>query len=77
MNYALKEANDTKLDQKEEKYQVIDLQEHMDKKPLKQATLKSPDHLNIQRLREEHDAELNANKENGTIETIEELDKLR
>ena len=33
-------------------------------------------HLNTQQLREEHDKALNAAKENGTTETIEELDKL-
>ena len=32
LNYTLKEANDTKLDQKEEKYQGINLQERMGKK---------------------------------------------
>ena len=31
-NYALKEANNTKLSHKEEKYQLIDLQESTDKK---------------------------------------------
>ena len=30
----------------------------------------------MQRLREEHDKDMNATKENGETETIEELDKL-
>ena len=32
LNYALKEANDAKLDQKREKDQVLNLQEHFGKK---------------------------------------------
>ena len=31
LNYSLKEANDKELSQKEWKYQVLDLQERMDK----------------------------------------------
>ena len=47
------------------------------KKILRLATLKSSARLNLQGLREEHDEILNAAKNNGTTETIEELDKLR
>ena len=43
---------------------------------LKLATLNISVRLNIQRLREKHDKELNAAKDNGTKENIEELDKL-
>ena len=43
---------------------------------LKLATLNSSTCFNIKRLREEHDEALNAAKDNGTKETIEELDKL-
>ena len=52
LNYDLKEANDAKLSQKYEKFQVIDLQELMDKIILKLATLKSSVCLNMQQLRE-------------------------
>ena len=52
LNYVLREANDAKLAHKEEKYQVLDVQEHMDKKILKLSTLKSFAHLNIQQLQE-------------------------
>ena len=55
---------------------MLDLQEIMDKTILKLATLKSSACLNIQRLREEHKEALNSAKNNGTTETIEELDKL-
>ena len=55
---------------------MLYLQELMDKIILKIATLKSPNRLNMQRLREERDEALNAAKDNGTTETIEELDKL-
>ena len=61
----------------QEKDQVLDLQERMDKTILKLATLKSSARLNMQRLREEHNEALNAAKDNGATETIEELDKLR
>ena len=61
---------------KEEKEQVIDFQEHMDKKLLKISTLKISTRLNMQKLREEYNEALNSAKENGTTETIEELDKL-
>ena len=44
------EANYVKLAQKEEKDQVLDLQERMDKTVLKSATLKISVHLNMQRL---------------------------
>ena len=74
LNYALKEANDTILYQKEEKYQVIYLQELTKNNP-KLATLKRSTRLNIRLLREEHDEALNAAKDNGTPETIEELYK--
>ena len=77
LNYALKDTNDEKLDRKEEKDQVIDSQERMVKKILKLATLKTSSCFNMQQLREEHDKALNNAKENGTTETIEELDKLR
>ena len=49
----------------------------MGKEIIKLASLKSSTRLNIQKLREEHDKYLNATKENGTTETIEEPDKLR
>ena len=52
------------------------LQEQMVKTILNLATLKSYACLNMQRLREEHDKDMNATKENGETETIEELDKL-
>ena len=55
---------------------MLDLKEHTDKIIPKVATLKSSTHLNMQQLREEHDEALNASKDNGTAETIEELDKL-
>ena len=54
LNYALKEANYTKLVQKEEKDKVLDLKEKMEKTILKIATLKSYTRLNMQQLREEH-----------------------
>ena len=73
---ALKEANDGYLDQKEEKKQVINLQEQIGKIFLKLAILNISDRLNTQRLRKEHDKEPNADKDNGTTETIEELAKL-
>ena len=69
--YALKDANDGNMDQKEEKNQLINFQEQMIKIILKLATLKIPVSLNIRWLREEHDRELNAAKDNGTTETIE------
>ena len=65
LNYALKEANDEKLAQKEEKDQVFDLKERM-KKKLKLATLKISARLNMQRLREEHNEVLNSSKKKGT-----------
>ena len=37
--------------------------------------MKRSTRLNMQHLREEQDKALNAAKENGTTETIEELDK--
>ena len=43
----------------------------------KLATLKRPAGLNMQLLREEHDEALNSSKDNGTTETIEELENLR
>ena len=55
---------------------MIDFQEHMDKKLLKISTLKISTRLNMQKLREEYNEALNSAKENGTTETIEELDKL-
>ena len=76
MNYELKEENDAKLAQKEDNDKVLDLKEHMDKTFLKISTLKSSTHFIMQRPREEHDEVLNAAKDNGTAETIEELDKL-
>ena len=48
LNYSLKEVKYEKLAQKEEKDQVIDLQEHMDKTFLKLSTLKSSACLNMQ-----------------------------
>ena len=59
------------MDHKEDKDQVIDLQEHMDKSILKLATLKKSTSLNIQRLREYYSEALNSAKNNGTTETIE------
>ena len=50
-NYALKKANDEKLTHKEDKDQVIDFQEHMNKKILKLSTLKISTCLNTQLLR--------------------------
>ena len=47
MNYALKEANDKKLDQKYKRDQVLDLQERMDKRIVKLANLKSSAGLNM------------------------------
>ena len=44
---------------------------------LKLSTLKSLSCLNIKRLREEHNKALNAAKDKGATEFIEELDKLR
>ena len=76
MNYALKEANDTKLPQKEEKGQVLDFKEHMDKIVLKLETLKISTCLNMKQLREENDEVLNAATGNCITEIIEELDKL-
>ena len=66
LNYTLKEGNDGKLDQKEEKGKVLDLKERMDKTILKITTLKRYACLNIQRLIEENNEELNSAKENGT-----------
>ena len=76
LNYALKEANDAKLPQKEEKGQVLDFQESMDKIILKIAILKSSTRLNMQQLIEEDDEALSATNDNGKTENIEELDKL-
>ena len=69
LNYALKEANNEKLAQKEEKHQYLNAQEQMGKKILKLATLKSFAHLNMQWLREKHDKALNSDKKNVTTET--------
>ena len=55
---------------------MLNLQERMGEIILKLATLKISVRLNIQWLREEHYKDLNAVNENGTIETIEEIDKL-
>ena len=76
MNYSLKEDNDSKLSHKDEKYKVIDLKDHMEKKILKIATLKISARLNMHWLIEENDEALNASKENGTTKRIEELNKL-
>ena len=76
LNYVLKDANDEKLSQREEKYQVLDFQERMEKTILKLATLKRSTHFSMQQLIEEEDEALNVAKDNGTTETIEELDKL-
>ena len=48
----------------------------MDKTILKLANLKSSARFNMQKLREEHNKVLNVSKDNGTTETMEELDKL-
>ena len=63
------------MNQKYKKYQVLYFQECMDKKKLE--TLKSSTSLNMKQLREEQNELLNYTKDNGTTETIEELDKLR
>ena len=47
-NCALKEANNAKLSQKEEKDVVLDLQKRMEKATPKLATLKSSIYLNMQ-----------------------------
>ena len=64
--YALKEANDVNMDQKEEKNQFLNLQERMGQIILKLATLKISARLNVQWLRENHDKYLNAAKDSGT-----------
>ena len=46
-NYELKEDNDTKLAQKEKNNQVLDLQEHTDKKILKLSILIISAHLDV------------------------------
>ena len=48
----------------------------MDKTILKLANLKRSARFNMQKLREEHNKVLNVSKDNGTTETMEELDKL-
>ena len=58
------------MDQKEEKKQLLDLQEKKGKIILKLETLEISVRLNIQWLREKHDKELNDAKDNGTKETI-------
>ena len=70
------EANYVKLAQKEEKDQVLDLQERMDKKIIKPSTLKISTRLNIKKPREKNYEALNVATDNGTTENIEELDKL-
>ena len=50
------------MNKKEEKYQVIDFKERMEKKILKLATLKISTSLNMKQLREEHDEALNSSK---------------
>ena len=76
MNYALKEANDTKLYQKKEKERVLYLQEKMGKTILKLATLKNSARLNMKQIREEHNKALSAAKDNGKTENIEEIENL-
>ena len=76
-NYALKEANYVKLDQKEEKDKVLNAKERMGKTILEISTLKSSTRLNMQLLRYEHYKALNPAKDNVTTETIEELGNLR
>ena len=73
LNYSLEEDNDSKVYQQEEKYQVVDLQELMDKTILKPAALNRSAHFNMQKLREEHDKSLDDTKDNGTTETIKNL----
>ena len=63
------------MDQKEEKYQVLNFQEKIGKK-LKLETLKISERLNMQKLSEEHNEALNAVNNNYTTETIEEIEKL-
>ena len=75
--YALKEANDAKLDQKEVEQKALNAQEQMGRTIVKLATLKISVGLNMQLMIEEHDEALNAAKNNSTTETIEELEKLR
>ena len=52
LHYALKEANDEKMPQEEEKGKLLDFQERMDKIILKPSTLKSSTSLNMKPLRE-------------------------
>ena len=59
-----------KISQKEDKDQVLDLQETMDKTILKVSTLKSSTYFNVQLLREEHDEELNAAENNGATKFV-------
>ena len=75
-NYALKEAIDAKLVEKEEKYQRIYFQERMDKTVLRLSTLDSSTYSNMQRVLDEHNEALSVAKDKGKIENIEELDKL-
>ena len=74
-NYELNEANDAKLAQKQKRDQVLHLYTRMDKKILKLTTLKSFARLNMQRVIEEHSEALNVAKDNGTTETIGEIEK--
>ena len=74
--YEIKEADDGNLDQKEEKNQLLNFQERMGKIILKLATLKISFRLNIQWMREEQYENLNSSMDNGTTETIKEIDKL-
>ena len=60
------EANYVKLAQKEEKDQVLDLQELTDKNILKLATLKISARLNMQQRREGQYGVLNTTKDNVT-----------
>ena len=55
---------------------MLDFKERMDKIFLKIETLKISTCFNMQQLREENDGVLNAATENGTTETIEELENL-
>ena len=70
-NYALKEANDAKLSHKQEKYQVIYLQELMDIIILKLSTLKISARLNMKQIREENNEAPDVAKDNGATEFIE------
>ena len=77
LDVALKEANDARLAEKEERSQVQDLQTRMDELILQLATLKSSSQMRIERLQEEHQEELKVAKESSSAEVVMDLLKLR